>query len=789
MNIREFISNSEALNQAIPELDRARTSGAFGCPNPTPWPPNNAQTPPQNNLPRRLNSPTARLEHRNLPEKLAHRHVAACRKVQNARHLTMQVMTSIIHSLWDPFNLLSPVTLQARILLQRVTNGGFGWDDKLPANILDDWKEATSTWPNMSFELKRHVLGSPGPHTIQMHCFVDASGVAYAAVTYLRICDSKGNVHVQPIFAKSRVKAKKPVLTIPRLELMAVLIGCRMTEYLRKELSPTVVTPTGHGTIPTYVWCDNQGALYWVRDSAHRYGRFVQNRLDEIRRVEEVNFRYINTHENPADVAFRGATAPELQVHKLWWDGPNFLRSPENKSPPQQDYFQPFQEDQLGIDAQASLHTEAADMAFTVQRTQKRPQPTPTLLELIVAGNSAQEMTPRRQTLGNICRVTVHIIRIAQRMPQRRGRTLAHPLLQSFRPEHPPNSVFYGTELIGLPRGRQRVLHLPTTKEEGVALRLVIWSAQQAHKPSRDLVEQFQLARSPDAHRNAQNRGEPLWLPDKCLVAKHIAFHLHLFHQHAPINTTLGFLRRNYWVAHGRRFLCTVVRNWRAGCRMPCRPFAFIGLDLFGPYVVSTGQKPANSPVQAKPRRRAKITRDLPSHMQKVWGVIFTCMATRAVQLEVVHSQSAAHLLLAFDAFVSRRGYPDSVTSDNGSNIVLVSKTLDRIWKELLQNDATKDRCRQHGIAWHFITPEAPWQGGFYEKLVHTVKRSLNTAIGRRHLRPSGAANRVYPLELDPRKPQEAADERAPPAAHPTGDSTHNHKPTRPLRKSSRRQH
>ncbi|KAH7666448.1 Integrase core domain containing protein, partial [Aphelenchoides avenae] len=317
---------------------------------------------------------------------------------------------------------------------------------------------------------------------------------------------------------------------------------------------------------------------------------------------------------------------------------------------------------------------------------------------------------------------------------------------------------------IKLKNGSTRTLHLPTTREEHAAELLLIWSAQQIHKPSRDLVDQFQLARSPDGILRCHGRIQhsdlptttinPVWLPANSRVAKHIAFDVHLLHQHAPQATTLGLLRRKYWVAHGRRFLSSLLRNWCAGCRMvrgprfrhpqyaalpaertkPCRPFAHIGLDLFGPYVVYTGPKPDNAQSSTKPRRRVKITRNLPPNMQKVWGVIFTCMATRAVHLEVVHSQSAAHLLLAFDSFVSRRGYPESVTSDNGSNIVLVSKTLDSIWRELLQDEKTKSHCRQHGIDWHFIVAEAPWQGGFYEKLVHNVKRSLNTAVGRRHI-------------------------------------------------------
>ena len=32
-----------------------------------------------------------------------------------------------------------------------------------------------------------------------------------------------------------------------------------------------------------------------------------------------------------------------------------------------------------------------------------------------------------------------------------------------------------------------------------------------------------------------------------------------------------------------------------------------------------------------------------------------------------------------------------------------------------------------------YTTTLAPWQGGFYERLVSTIKRCLRTAVGRKH--------------------------------------------------------
>ena len=49
-----------------------------------------------------------------------------------------------------------------------------------------------------------------------------------------------------------------------------------------------------------------------------------------------------------------------------------------------------------------------------------------------------------------------------------------------------------------------------------------------------------------------------------------------------------------------------------------------------------------------------------------------------------------------------------------------------------MQNDPdTTSYISSKGITWKFIPEYAPWQGGFYERMVGLIKANLKKAIGR----------------------------------------------------------
>lgn len=74
------------------------------------------------------------------------------------------------------------------------------------------------------------------------------------------------------------------------------------------------------------------------------------------------------------------------------------------------------------------------------------------------------------------------------------------------------------------------------------------------------------------------------------------------------------------------------------------------------------------------------------------------------------------------------------IISDNASQLKRASETLDKPWGQILTHDDVTFYIVNEGITWKYIVEFAPWMGGFYERLVGLVKRTLRKAIGRSSL-------------------------------------------------------
>ena len=110
---------------------------------------------------------------------------------------------------------------------------------------------------------------------------------------------------------------------------------------------------------------------------------------------------------------------------------------------------------------------------------------------------------------------------------------------------------------------------------------------------------------------------------------------------------------------------------------------------------------------------------DLPQ--QKLYICLFVCGVVRAVHLELVDSLSAEDFVLSFRRFSALKRVPSVVYSDNGKNFVGGQKMLSSYLGPLAPS-------------WKFNCPLAPWWGGWWERLVRSVKGALKKTLGKQRL-------------------------------------------------------
>ena len=134
-------------------------------------------------------------------------------------------------------------------------------------------------------------------------------------------------------------------------------------------------------------------------------------------------------------------------------------------------------------------------------------------------------------------------------------------------------------------------------------------------------------------------------------------------------------------------------------------PFTYCGVDLFGPFLVK--------------ERRSEIKR---------YGALFTCLASRAVHIEVVASMEMDSFIMAVRRVIARRGNMRTIRSNNGSNFIGAENELCKVFNEM---DHTKisNLLQDNGtdwLVWIKNTPTASHMGGVWERQIRSARNSLS---------------------------------------------------------------
>ena len=146
---------------------------------------------------------------------------------------------------------------------------------------------------------------------------------------------------------------------------------------------------------------------------------------------------------------------------------------------------------------------------------------------------------------------------------------------------------------------------------------------------------------------------------------------------------------------------------------IPSRPIENTGVDYAGPFYYKEGL-----------RRATKYI--------KCYMAMFVCLATKAVHIEISADLSTETFLNVLKRFISRRGRPANMYSDNATNFVGAENELTEL-REMFNNENSVRKIinslSAENIQWHFIPSRAPHHGGLWEAAVKSAKRHLHKVL------------------------------------------------------------
>nr|CAH7758548.1 unnamed protein product [Callosobruchus chinensis] len=231
--------------------------------------------------------------------------------------VTKRTILSTIARIFDPLGLIAPVTIVAKLILQKLWQSKSDWDKSVSMELYTTWNKFFKNLPMINnIKIPRQVTVT-NQIKVELHGFCDSSQMAYGCCIYIVSVDSVNKRVSKLLCAKSRVAPLKTV-TLPRLELCGALLLAQLSRKCEQALNMVIHEKT--------YWCDSTITLNWIAGQPNSWKTFVCNRVAEIHELTEQNqWRYISSEQNPADLITRGTTPQCLESAKLWWQGPDFL--------------------------------------------------------------------------------------------------------------------------------------------------------------------------------------------------------------------------------------------------------------------------------------------------------------------------------------------------------------------------------------------------------------------------------------------------------------------------------
>ena len=672
------------------------------------------------------------------------------RIVLKDRPCTRRGILSTVSSIYDPLGFVAPVLMVGKKILQELCREKADWDDPVPENIKARWERWRGELPSLK-ELSIPRCYKPSSFgriaKAQLHHFSDASTQGYGQCSYLRLINDEGSIHCSFVIGKARVAPLKPV-TVPRLELTAAVVSVKTSAQLQRELD--------YEGVEEVFWTDSKVVLGYISNETRRFHIFVSNRVQQIQEQSSPDqWHYVDTKSNPADHASRGLSPQGLQKSS-WITGPAFLWKdqacwPEHSSSEAKEVFT-LSEDDPEVKSKAAL----------VTNTEKSFASLASHLEYFSDYHRAKKAVA-------LC--LLYTQKLKERVKMKKSACLEKPLprmteTRSISQVAITKEVTSWSQFITVATMQQaemiliRAVQAIHFKEEIE----VLTSANQDSAPRKNHAIKkssalFKLDPFLDSSGTLRVGGRlkftempeyvkfPVILPGKSHIANLIVKHCHEQVNHQGRGMTINEVRScGYWIVGAssavasyiaRCVKCRKLRGMVEEQKMadlpldrsePTPPFTFSAVDYFGPWIIKEGRREV-----------------------KRYGVLFTCMASRAVHLESANSLDTASFINALRRFVCRRGPVRQLRSDQGSNFVGAKRELKEALKEF-NDDQIKEELLKNNCDWitfEMNVPSASHMGGIWERQIRTVRSVLSAILEKNGTQLDDESLRTYLCECE----------------------------------------